>query len=429
MAPLFRFIGKALTGWFTGWFMLVLFGMSGFLIGAALAGVAGGLSLGMLAVGMWFYWQCSREAARRRLMRDVCARLHDAAVLALPLPQALEAMAAFERGRLRRRLGDLAQGAAAGVPLAEAVEIAVPEASRRDVALLRAAGRTGRLGPMLAQLDRRPPQPVVPSLRGPLLAAPLTVLLFLVCGAAVFVAPKFIEIANDYSVRFSWLEQRIFTCIPPTLGHWVGVKAGLLSGGWPSHLVTLGWLLVLCLPMLFNWWGHNGLKEWRGSMSLLAWPLPFIGQPVRDGAQADAALILAESLRAGSDGPSALRLAAEAVPWPLARRLRATAGELEAGAAPARAAAGLPATLRLALAGGQVGAAVPEMLDAAHRCAHGRAEAGRAALLSVGSLAALICLGALAGLFAMAFFMVEVRIIRHLIDTSGATTAREMGQL
>src|SRR5690606_23746688 len=126
--------------------------------------------------------------------------------------QWLFAAAQSERGAIRRRLLRLVDALRLGVDVADALELSVPEATRRQIAVVRAAESAGRLRQGLSRLvrdERRNPADDVAT-RGMAMAYPLVVTLMLlgVMGLVmIFVIPKFELILLDFNLTMPWVSR------------------------------------------------------------------------------------------------------------------------------------------------------------------------------------------------------------------------------
>lgn len=204
--------------WWTGlvrrlvWCVLGMIGVS-LLIGVA----AMGMRLAMFWVGpvvvlLVLITSYAAQRIRRRRSAVIVSYLDQAVRANYPLSQWLFAAAQSERGAIRRRLLRLVDGLRLGVDVADALELSVPEATRRQIAVVRAAERAGRLRQGLSRLvrdERRNPADDVAT-RGMAMAYPLVVTLMLlgVMGLVmIFVIPKFELILLDFNLTMPWVSR------------------------------------------------------------------------------------------------------------------------------------------------------------------------------------------------------------------------------
>lgn len=145
------------------------------------------------------------RAIRRRRARLVLTYLEQAIRLNLPLSPMLHAAAQSEPEPTKSRLVDLRAALDQGAPIAESLEVAVPELSLRNLGLIRSAERSGQLAKTLGRLAHTPRRnlsfdPTEPTF---LLAYPIAMLLALagIVGLiCVYVLPKYIQIFRDFKV-------------------------------------------------------------------------------------------------------------------------------------------------------------------------------------------------------------------------------------
>lgn len=246
-----------------------------------------------------------RSAALGRSTRHVLMReLGEMVSQGVPLGQALSSLeGAFRRGERARAVRRLAASIQAGGSLADALDAAGFDLV--EVALVRAAERSGSLGAALARLAARleVEQAVAAEIRDGLLQ-PLGMLL-----SAALLLPAPLAIERGFAAWFGAAA--------------IGVVAVL--GGVAT--------LAIGLPRLWR------IPRWRGRILALADPLPGIGGLVRRRRYALLFGVLAPALEAGVPLDEALLLGADAVAEPrvadaiagLAVRVR-TVGGLAEGA-------------------------------------------------------------------------------------------------
>src|SRR5690606_2223780 len=142
------------------------------------------------------------KRVRRRRGSMVISYLEQAVRLNLPLGPWLEAGMASERGALQQRLADLRLMLAQGLPVWRSADLSVLELSERQVAVIGAGERSGRLGAALRRLVREERRDS--ATEGPETAFRVVyptimaiMLLLVVSMLMIFVMPKFESIFMD----------------------------------------------------------------------------------------------------------------------------------------------------------------------------------------------------------------------------------------
>lgn len=386
--------GRLLGYGFLGWFWL----------GAALTVGFFSLRISLPVVTLLFVFHAlARAHARARTGREVLLRLHDTVAMALPLPQGLAAQAQGETGKLRRRLQALSDACTKGTPLAQALETSVPEIGPRDLGLIRAGDRTGRLGATLLRLALRRDRPTGMAIAPACILTFMLILVPLLMATFLLVGPKHVAILEGFGITQP-ISVQILNGSPYFIQEWLAGKASPKSTPlWLMCLYCGALLAVLATPGLLWWWANDRFDSLQSFFSTLAWRCPVLGRLTRERAWSDACLLLSESLRAGEDLPAALdHLRQAGLPWPAARRFQQMRAALQAGQNPGAAAqtAGLPP----ALAGlmGMTTADLPAMLDEAERLYRLRFDTLAFILRELTKPAMILVAGILVGLFAWA---------------------------
>ncbi len=403
LMALVRLLGYSFLGWF--W------------LGVAVAASFFTLRISIpMVIFLFVFFNLARAHARARTGREVLLRLHDTVAMNLPLPHGLGAMANGEKGKLRRRLRTLSEACAHGTPLAQALKKSVPEVGPRDLGLIGAGDRAGRLGPVLSRMATRCERPsglgmaVTYALSFTLIMMPLMMVVWMAVG------PKYGEILRQYTTTTPFSIQ-VLTASPDFIQAWFGVRTADIPNSpiWLYVLYGSGLALALAAPGLLWWWADERFDSLQSFGSTLAWKCPVLGRLIRERAWADACLLLSESLRAGEDLPMALgNLNQAGLPWPATRRFRLMHRALLAGASPGDAArtAGLPAAMT-----GLLGMPNPElatMLDEAERLYRLRFDALAFAVRELAKPAVIVFFGVLVGLFAWACVDGQVKIMESL---------------
>lgn len=156
----------------------------------------------------------SAQRIRRWRAVVILSYLEQAVRANYPISQWLLAAAQSEKGAVRRRLLRLIDALRMGVDLADAVELTVLEATRRQVAVIRSAERAGRLRDGLSRLvrdERRlPPDDITTC--SMVVAYPMVVTLLLVGAVGllmIFVIPKYQQMLLDFGVAMPWASRMV----------------------------------------------------------------------------------------------------------------------------------------------------------------------------------------------------------------------------
>lgn len=297
---------------------------------------------------------------RRRRVASVLGYVDQAVRLNLPLVPMVRAAANGESPRTALRLEALAEQLGSGATLAEALRHAVPEVSPRLASVVAAGEGMHKLPTVLARVaeQRRVEDEREGARYGmvwgypwAVLAAALLVLMFL----TGMVAPKFIEIFEDFDVALPPI-----TVAFNEFSRWLG---GPLLGrmGNPNQLVPgMLWILLgaFVSGLVVMVTRSTGLRD-------VLWYVPIAGSLERDRGLGDVCHVLEQALRAGLPMDAALAEAAELrVNGVLRRRVAAWSKRVHAGEPVDRAAreAGMPPLVSGLVATGTAGAGLPEAL-------------------------------------------------------------------
>ena len=242
------------------------------------------------------------HVVRRRRGRVVMSYLEQAVRLNLPLPRMLWAAQRSERGKTGYRLARLRQLLEDGYPVSEALEVAVPEVTPREVSLAAAGEQLGRLAPALARATshyRRPDAATDPTTGMFYRVYPAVLVLFVggVLGMlAIFVMPKYQQIFRDFGLT-----------LPPitvTTMQWSAALALPVAG-----LMAIV-LLVLCGKFLWDTFRPFNLDLGAGVLDHVVWVTPVAHGIARDRGLADVCGLLADATEAGTPAELALAEAA-----------------------------------------------------------------------------------------------------------------------
>lgn len=301
------------------------------LVGAftSLFGGIGG-PVGLIVVGLLLGTTAAAAAAARRRRGDaVLAYVAQAVRLGHPVDGVCFAAAAGERGRLARRLGDLATDLRGGLSLTDAVA-AVPEVTPRQLGLVAVAEQTNRLPQTLARLVRDDVDAPADAPENRAFAAAYPVVLTLVLTScvglfAIFVAPKFAQLFKDFHVKL------------PTPTRWLIDSQDDL--GWVVAAAAIAYLFYTAgkLRQTFT----RGRRTWllRGWIDRVRWVTPLVGAADRDRGWADVCRTLADFTEAGRPLDAAVAGAVTLdVSDVIRRRLAGWAGGMARGLPPADAA-------------------------------------------------------------------------------------------
>ncbi|MEO6436394.1 MAG: type II secretion system F family protein [Tepidisphaeraceae bacterium] len=183
----------------------------GFIFNPILGYVAAVVVIGLLPLSLRM-----ASLVRRRRASTLLTYLDQAVRLNLPLPRMLEAAMASETGVIALRLLHLRTLLSEGAPVGLALDSAVPEMPRREVSIISAAERIGRLP---HGIDRVLRERTLEQSRSAMddqvfyRAYPLVMVVMLstVIGmVAVFVLPKYEQIFKDFGIKFPAITIYVF---------------------------------------------------------------------------------------------------------------------------------------------------------------------------------------------------------------------------
>lgn len=229
---------------------------------------------------------------RQQRVTVVLGYLEQAVRLNYPLVPWLEAAVASERGAVRRRLLKLIDVLRHGVGVADAITLTVPEAGERQLAVLRAAERAGRLHDGLVHLTRRAPQRAVDDVvnRAFSVAYPLVVglMIFGIMGLVmIFVIPKFEQILMDFNLKMPWVTQVMLQ-----VGRGVGLPMALIA------MVVFVAVVGKAFERMFHVIPVTS-PPWRPLGDWWKWTIPPWRQLVRPRQMADLCTAVASGLENG----------------------------------------------------------------------------------------------------------------------------------
>ena len=262
---------------------------------------------------------------RRNRARTALGYLEQAARLNLPLPAMLHAAESAETGGGRAAIQLLRARLEDGVPVASAFGQALSGASPRQVSLIGAGERVGRLGQALRRLTdqdrckpRRDPANTIYLQVYPLV---LSLAVSTICALLIlFVIPKYKRILHDFHApvpaALDWLGDWSGTVIPLC-----GAIASLLLLSYVGRMTAAIFSPRLRRPAVLEWIVDRTL-----------WGLPLARGIVRGRGMADVCNVAADALDAGYSPALALADASELkVNAILRRRVRHWAALVEAG--------------------------------------------------------------------------------------------------
>jgi type II secretory pathway component PulF len=272
---------------------------------------------------------------RRRRAVIAISYLEQAVRLNLPLPRMLRAATQSERGVLALRLAALRQMLEEGYPVGMAVESAVPEVNDRDVSVITASERVGRLPQALRRLVRE--NALATSAEneratnvGFFRAYPLVMTASIGAAVslyAVFVLPKYEQIMKDFGMR-----------MPPVTRTTMNLVNDV---GVPIATLILLYVLIASgrsMEQVINA-GRMRKPMFRWLRDHIAWATPFLHGMERDRSLADAFELIAEALAASTPINRAVFEAGKLrVNVVVAKKLQHWFHELEAGQPIAQAA-------------------------------------------------------------------------------------------
>lgn len=341
-------------------------------------------------------WVIGRYFIARRRSDIVIQKIYSIIRLNHQLPENLLSAANCDAGAVGVRLHILSELLRQGLPLAEALRLALPELPAADCASIDEADRSGRLRQELERLNARGKRwPFTSELDGSYwfyVIATFGFFIFAAAGFANLVAPKLRKMFHAYGIPFEnqWLSQVIFR-VPkwwwmPILAFVAVVAVGAAGAA----------LRRLVMPFFRTGTVTIYIRD------RVAWWLPILGPLIRWRAWSDGTRILAQGIAAGQPLPEVSQSAAMAVCSRVARRRFRQWRERMLAGMPADSAArksGLPRIICRALAQplGSTGSAlrlVAGYYDLKYRR---RVEIIRAvsiplAVLCMGTLVLMVCL-------------------------------------
>ncbi len=257
--------------------------------------------------------QALRAVARRRTT-VVITYLEQAVRLNLPLPRMLQAAAASETAATSRRLSHLRFALETGLTLTDALNVELPEAPARTIALIAASERIGRLPQVLHRLVAEARRRTFrdPTEQTFYVAYPIVMTLVIggiISMIMIFVIPKFESIFRDFSVEL------------PLTTIWLLRFSRVVSDWLPWALLVAVFLFLTGIVVEYFSRPSQGRR----------WSI-FTGWFTHNRDLADACRVIADSIDADLPLAAALRDAARLpVSRSLCRRLDAWADGIERG--------------------------------------------------------------------------------------------------
>jgi type II secretory pathway component PulF len=241
---------------------------------------------------------------RRRRAAATLSYLEQAISLNLPLNRMLYAARQSEKGILAFRLASLHQLLNEGYPIGSAVESAVPEIEPREVALIEAAERLGRLPQTLQKLVREQRARAARISNAatfyrvyPFIMA--VALALIVACVGIFVLPKFYSIYRDFGMKMPAITVATFD-VAETFG--------------PAAIALVAAAILLWIGMAL-WETFHPVRLTshftQGLRDRLLWHILLMHGTERDRGLADAFELIADALRAGTPADRALAEAAQ----------------------------------------------------------------------------------------------------------------------
>jgi type IV pilus assembly protein PilC len=353
---------------------------------------------------------------RRRRGLMALSYLDQAVRLNLPLPRMLWAAQRSEGGRLGRRLHRLRLFVEQGYPIATALDEAVPEVTRRAVAIAGAAERVGRLPQALARLvDEERRRTAGDAATSTFYHAyPIVMLLFVnaILGMImIFVIPKFEQIFKDFGCALPPLTQFVMT-VSWSIGPLLIVISGALAM----------WYLGRSMWETLHPSAFRGTGPMLGALDRALWYLPVSHGVQRDRGLADVCAALADAFAAGAPADTAVSHSAGLRVNRVLRDRVAVWGQLiAAGGSLADAArrAGLPELLAGMLATARGPGDAADVF--AFLARYYRARFSRTAALLEGALIPFVVLvfGAIVCCVALAMFLPMIRLMDQVTLYTG----------
>ncbi len=358
----------------------------------------------------------STRSLRRRRAAAVLGYLEQAVNLNLPLPTMLSAAANGESGTTRKRLFRLAARLTAGRPVQQALEMSVPEASPRTVALIGSAEASGQLPAALARIVQENLEPDQPSQqRGAFYRAYALAMILSVASIvgmiSIFVMPKYHRLLDDFELPIPAPTQAIMS-----LPDWApAALIGLIA------LIIMGFVGVRLWEVFLPGW--PAARYGRSLTDRLLWALTPTRVVERDRGLGDVFGVMADALEAHRPLDQAL-YEAEQLPvnLMLRRRIARWSGALSDGAAIADAAraARLPALAVGLLASAQATATVPQTLRYLSSYYALRFNRAREVLAAMIAPLTILFFAALVAAVALALFLPLIKMIDALSLDMGA---------
>lgn len=350
---------------------------------------------------------CARRLRRRRTVL-LTAILESIMRLKLPLVPSLRSLDLDEGMVLNHRLNALSNRLADGTTLAVALGETVPELSPRDVALIGAAEKSGRVLPTLSRLARRnainhysePDNNGLVSKMYPL----LIVACIMAAGSvvSVFVMPKYIEILRDFNLPI------------PRLTVWFYELRDLFTS------TFFLWILLIILmygALLRSIWKPRRLSQMVKLPNDLLWCMPLYGTIVRSRGMGDVCQVLGDAVEAGQSIDKAVQDASELeVNSVLKRRLRQWAKRMREGESIDSAArnAHMPAMMTRLIATAQTTDAASAVFQFLQKYYDTRCARYETLLRGVGFPVVLLCLAGVVLCVILALFQPMVDMIDYL---------------
>jgi type II secretory pathway component PulF len=203
----------------------------------------------------------------------------------------LSAAQQSEPGKTGYRLDRLRRYLDEGYPVGEAIELAVPEVSRRAIALASAGEQVGQLAPALrrAVSEQRTTEPTFdPTTTVFYRIYPVVLILFVaaILGMlSVFVMPKYQQIFRDFALPLPWVTT--FTM------QWSRALAP------PIALIMAVVVLIITGRFLWETFRPFNIDLELGGLDYIRWAMPGVHGLVRDRGLADVCALLADATEAG----------------------------------------------------------------------------------------------------------------------------------
>jgi type II secretory pathway component PulF len=396
-----------------------LVGTASFFGCSPLGAVIGPMILLTLILGIQRTVQRLREQRGMLVLQYV----ENAVRLNLPLVPFLWAAQRSERGMLSFRLQDVRALLSTGAPVGVSLRNAVPELPPRVCAVVTSGEHIGRLRETLSRALFYERTPSVPESEETILfrrVYPLVIggfVMLLTTGIAIFVAPKFREIFQDFRTRLPNITVWLWDITDSKWIWFFGVGLMLLLLWRVGESVRK--TLVPWWPPLFS----------RRVTDAIAWRLPWLHSLARDRGLADVCQLLADALRQRVPMPDALGEAStlelngefrkQIVRWGhgVSRGLHVSDAAREAGLPDLLT--GLLATLRGTATGGPEMPGSPEMLEFLARYYRWRFSRTAMVLRAAAEPAMVLCMGSIVAFVVLALFLPLRELINGVMDWNG----------